>query len=348
MSKELGLPGKPLRGALVGFGNVAIRAHLPIWRDNPDFRIEAVIEPHPDRARLVADYLPEIPVYPGLEALQGKSSIDFVDICTPPGMHAETILGACRGGLHVFCEKPLVTAWEDFERVCLACRASGTVVFSVNNWKYAPLWDRTLTLVREGHLGRIRSVSLEVQRTTSSGGGASDWRGRPEIAGGGILLDHGWHNLYLIAALIGQYPESISVKMGLGTRGAKEVEDEVDLGICYPGAEAKLSLTWRADARKNLGKIQGERGALLINDDHLLLMPHGAASGRFDFAEALSAGSHHLEWMRPVRDAFLREITDRTVRGTNLKEAGFCARIVDLAYRAHGAGLQNAKVPIPI
>ncbi len=141
MSKELGLPGKPLRGALVGFGNVAIRAHLPIWRDNPDFRIEAVIEPHPDRARLVADYLPEIPVYPGLEALQGKSSIDFVDICTPPGMHAETILGACRGGLHVFCEKPLVTAWEDFERVCLACRASGTVVFSVNNWKYAPLWE---------------------------------------------------------------------------------------------------------------------------------------------------------------------------------------------------------------
>jgi len=348
MSSEAGSPEKPLRGALVGFGNVAIRAHLPVWRDSPDFRIEAVVEPHPDRARLVADYLPEIPVYPDLATLQGKSSIDFVDICTPPGMHADTILEASRAGLHVFCEKPLVTAWGDFERVCLASRTSGMVVFSVNNWKYAPLWHRALTLVHEGHLGEIRSVSLEVRRPASSGGGATDWRSRPEIAGGGILLDHGWHNLYLIAALIGHHPESISVKMGLGTRGANEVEDEVDLEICYPGAEAKLSLTWRAEARKNLGKIQGERGALTINDDHLLLKPHGAASSCFDFVEALSAGSHHLEWMRPVRDAFLCEITDRTVRGTNLKEAGFCARIVDLAYRAHGAGLQSAKVPIPI
>ena len=49
---------RPLRGALIGFGNAAARAHLPAWEGNDDFRIVAVAEPDPERARLAAQLLP--------------------------------------------------------------------------------------------------------------------------------------------------------------------------------------------------------------------------------------------------------------------------------------------------
>jgi len=43
---------------------------------------------------------------------------------------------------------------------------------------------------------------MNVLRVSSSGGGASNWRSDPELACGGIMIDHGWHNLYLIFGMI--------------------------------------------------------------------------------------------------------------------------------------------------
>src|SRR5262249_11634731 len=39
-------------------------------------------------------------------ALLADASIDVVDICTPPMLHAEMIVAAMRAGKHVICEKP--------------------------------------------------------------------------------------------------------------------------------------------------------------------------------------------------------------------------------------------------
>ena len=37
----------PLRGAIIGFGNVAERGHLPAWLARDDMEIVAVAEPDP-------------------------------------------------------------------------------------------------------------------------------------------------------------------------------------------------------------------------------------------------------------------------------------------------------------
>ena len=39
------------------------------------------------------------------ELLTDKT-IDVVDICTPPALHAEMIVACMRAGKHVICEKP--------------------------------------------------------------------------------------------------------------------------------------------------------------------------------------------------------------------------------------------------
>ena len=202
-----------LRGAIIGVGNVAIHAHLPTWKASNRFRIDAVLEPYSERAELARDILPRSPIYCEIEPLLAENGLDFVDICAPPCFHGDLILKACRAGLHVFCEKPLITSFESLEEIERAAKDFSRVIFTVNNWKYAPLWMKVIELVRSNRIGAVRSIFLAVLRPSHAGGGVSNWRRCVEIAGGGILLDHGWHQLYLILSIVREPPLLISGHM---------------------------------------------------------------------------------------------------------------------------------------
>ena len=78
-----------LRGAFIGFGNVAENGHAPGWRARDD-----VADRRGDRRRAVAPRgvprrLPEgALVDDASDDLLAHETLDFVDICAPPGAHA--------------------------------------------------------------------------------------------------------------------------------------------------------------------------------------------------------------------------------------------------------------------
>lgn len=333
-----------LRGAIIGFGNAAVNAHLQGWRKNGRFRIDAVVETQPERVALARELLSKARIHSSMEDLLAENGLDFVDICTPPVFHDELVREACRAGLHVFCEKPIAVSPHGLAQIREAARESGRVVFTVNNWKYAPLWLKTAELIRENRIGAIRAFSMNVFRCPGSGGGLSDWRRCLEQASGGILIDHGWHNLYLILSLIGENPLSISARMQCAPGNDSFLEEVVDLELGFQNAEVRLHLTWRAERRGNFGIITGEKGALHINDDHLIVDCRHSPPLRFNFDETLSAGSHHPEWMDPVVRHFSREIADPEYRGSNLAEAMRCAKLIQLAYRSYQEGCRAMPV----
>jgi predicted dehydrogenase len=54
----------------------------------------------------------------------GRPDVDIVDICTPPGAHAEVVAAAAAAGKAVICEKPLATTLADGRAAVAAVRAS--------------------------------------------------------------------------------------------------------------------------------------------------------------------------------------------------------------------------------
>jgi predicted dehydrogenase len=324
----------PLRGAIIGLGNVALHAHLPVWQNIEGCTIDVVVEPSPERAEMGRRMLPEARIYPSTQAFLSENGVDFVDICTPPCFHADLALAACSSGLHVFCEKPLSLSTERLKEIQLLAEEKQRVVFTVNNWKYAPLWVKATELIRENRIGTIQSIALNVLRSPNSGGGATDWRKCIEVAQGGILIDHGWHNLYLVLSLLQQRPHSMTVRMESSSQSSHGLEETVDLEMRFPEAKARLHLTWQASFRRNYGSIVGNEGSLFLNDDHLVLHSGDSLPVRFDFPEALSAGSHHPEWMEPVVRNFCREVIDPRYRGTNFTETQWCSHLISLAYRS--------------
>ena len=189
-----------LRGAFIGFGNVAAQAHLPGWQSVNGVRIVAATDMLSARLDAFLEACPEGRWYESLDDLLSGETLDFVDICTPPSSHAALIKQALGADLHVLCEKPLVTRPDDAQLMAAASASSGRVVHTVHNWLKAPICRKISALIDEGAIGSTRSVCWRTIRTRPAVAfareGGTNWRLDPAIAGGGILFDHGWHALY--------------------------------------------------------------------------------------------------------------------------------------------------------
>ncbi len=195
------------KGAFIGFGNVAANGHLPVWRARDDVRIVAATDAAASRRGAFLAACPDGRWHETVDDLLAGESLDFVDICAPPGSHAALIERALDADLHVLCEKPLVTRVEDAMRVAGAAARNGRVLHTVHNWLEAPICRKISALIDEGAIGAVRSVRWRTLRMqpaiTVSADGVTNWRVDPAMAGGGILFDHGWHALYCVTRWAG-------------------------------------------------------------------------------------------------------------------------------------------------
>jgi predicted dehydrogenase len=318
------------RGAIIGFGNAAEHGHLPGWLNHPDFEIVAVADARSERRALAKTLLPEIGIYSTHEELLASESLDFVDIASPPAFHRDAVLAAAAAGLHVLCEKPLVTTVEDYRPIRKAVDAAGVVLHAVHNWKFSEAFLCLEDIIRSGRIGAIEHIVFEVERNGWSVSD-DDWRIRKSIAGGGILVDHGWHNFYLILSLAAQTPTSVHATLERRRYLDAEIEDTAACEIAFPGLSAEVHLTWAAMRRRTRWLLHGSSGRVAIDDD-VIEIDNGAGHRAHKLVAGLSAGSHHPDWFPGVLQSFRREIEEPEGRGRNRAEAEWCLVLLDRAY----------------
>jgi predicted dehydrogenase len=349
-----------LHGALIGFGNVAAYGHWPAYSESKDFEIVTVVDPSPERRKVAQQLRPDLTVFSSFEEfLQAKhKALDFVDICTPPTSHVKMAQECIRKGWHVLCEKPLALHAGDYTLLVRHVERAEKTVFTVHNWKYSPIFQKALQTIQQGRIGAVWHVELFVQRDSFCRGSAQgkpgtaaeeaeDWRTSREIAGGGILVDHGWHSFYLLLNAVGTAPERVVARMHADPEDSDALEDAVQALVQFPEADGYIHLTWRAKMRRNSIIIQGTKGTLLLDDDRLMLTTHDGKREETMFESALSAGSHHSDWFHTLLPDFLAEIRDPAKRGANFREAGWCVALTCAAYESNVRGFQEVAVTFP-
>lgn len=277
--------------------------------------------------------IPAAKVYSALsECLACEKTLDAVVVCTPPLYHSDAVLQSVRAGIHVLCEKPLTMDMDAFDAIKAAVRRSSVCVYSVNNWAYSPHWSKLLEVCSSGRLGTIRTAEIRVDRAKPSVSALpGDWRKDPAVAGGGILVDHGWHNLYLLRRLLG--PELELVETTLQPSGP--VDEVASLTLKTESASGAIGLSWRAKVRANTAFAAGTLGTAKLDDDRLIVKAKGREEA-FSFPGKLSAGSAHPDWLAAMWPAFEAECAGRG-RGASLDEAGFCLKTIRRAYGAEAA-----------
>lgn len=318
-----------LRGAIIGFGGVAANGHLPAYLKSGEAKIVAVVDRTEERRRVAEKAAPGVAMFATIAELAAGAEIDFVDICTPPAFHGEPMLEALARGWDVLCEKPLLLEPVELARIRDLAREKGRSVVPVHNWKYAPIVRRATEALRSGAIGNLREIEIETLRIEDCAAvdpTDPNWRRNPAIAGGGILMDHGWHAIYLARHWFGEDPTETEAELHRVAPGG--IEDEATLTLRFPRGVAKIFLTWRAEERRNTMRLRGDRGEIAIDEDTLRL---GGENIRFE--SGLSAGSHHADWFEAMLPDILASFGNPEKARESFEEAALCLSVIRRAYQ---------------
>lgn len=280
-----------LRGAISGFGQMAERGHLPGWRGSSASQIVAVHEPAAARRQAaLRAFDGKIRVYEDLELMLDGERLDFIDIASPPVYHASAVRRALAASVHVLVEKPLCLPDQKPAELYAMAEARQRVLFTVHNWKYSPAYRCAYELIASGRLGQVRYCAMRRLRSTHAGGAA--WRLDPDVGGGGILIDHGWHVFYLTQWLMGADPRKVAARF----QGTGAVEEVADLSLEYAGGGiGYIHLSWRAPIRETSALIYGEQGMIEIREGGVRLLERSGAQTEFPVSDAAD-DSYHSTW----------------------------------------------------
>ncbi|MFQ5656002.1 MAG: Gfo/Idh/MocA family protein [Candidatus Methylomirabilales bacterium] len=340
-----------LRGAIIGLGNVAVHGHLPGWLERPDVEIVSAADKVSARKQELQKHLPRARWYDSVDALVAGGALDFVDICTPPATHVGLIRTALHHGLHILCEKPLVSRREDLDAVSELLANDDRVVSTVHNWHKAPIIRKVGELLGQRAIGEIQRCTWQTLRTKpASAVEARDgnWRVDPAMAGGGVLMDHGWHAFYVLYAWMGQVPDRINARLESRRYTEWPIEDTATVRLEFPAATAEIFVTWASTERRNRARLEGTHGMIRIEDDTVVLVPSSGKEGeqRWMCPPSLSTGSHHPDWFRGVARDFVAEVTGGSpARGGSVAEASLCVTLEALAQESSRQG--GAWLPVP-
>jgi predicted dehydrogenase len=317
-----------LSGAIIGFGEVARHGHAPAYAASTEAKIVAVVDPTEERRQVAQACLPGVPTFSTIGQMAESVEVEFVDICTPPALHGDPMLDALARGWNVLCEKPLLLDPVELEKVRGLAQANGRAVVPVHNWKYAPIIRQATKLLRSeaiGPLNRLEIETLRIHDCAAADPNHLNWRLDPAMAGGGVLMDHGWHAIYLARNWFGEDP--IEVEASLQRPSPEAVENEARLTLLFPSGSAETFLTWKAAARRNTMRLVGEYGEIAIDDDRLQVRGE-----TIQFDRALSSGSHHADWFAAMLPDVVAKFRAPETAQESLNEAALCLSVIRRAY----------------
>jgi predicted dehydrogenase len=187
-------------------------------------------------------------------ALLADRSIDVVDICTPPALHAEMIVEAVRAGKHVICEKPFAGYFgqpgdqapigkhvpkalmyerlmAEMEKTRAAIKSSGKLFMYAEDWVYAPALAKTVEMLKATK-DKILFMKAEESHSGSHAAHAAQW----SMTGGGSLIRMGCHPLSAVL-----YLKRIEARVrGETVRVAAVTADVGNVAACLKPAERQF------------------------------------------------------------------------------------------------------------
>lgn len=249
-----------LRVGVVGAGTIG-HTHLNAYREAGAATV-AVTDVDPAAAEAAAAEF-GLTSYPDAATMFSEVDLDAVSICTPPVSHAEVAVQALRAGIPVLCEKPMALTVAECDAMITAAEQSGTLLTVGHCHRFQPQIETMKSLIETGRIGTVLTFrnrfSGPLDRVEAR------WFSRPDIAGGGVLMDTSVHSIDIFRYLVGEIDRVVAVTATTATdRGpALEVEDSAVLGVrSVGGVLGVIEASWRTVPGEALVSVSGTEGRL--------------------------------------------------------------------------------------
>lgn len=151
-----------LRLGMIGAGKMGAW-HLSSYKAIPGVEIAAIANPSSDTGAKLAKKYGAKHFKDGFDLID-RAEVDFIDICTPTGLHKDLIVKALKRDLHVYTEKPIAASVEEIEEIIAANKSARRIIFNGFNYRFLPEFRRIRSIINSGELGEVRYI--RVIRTT--------------------------------------------------------------------------------------------------------------------------------------------------------------------------------------
>ena len=142
-----------------------------------------------------------------LTDLLQDSSLDLIDICLPPGLHAAAATSALQAGKHVLCEKPMALTTAQCDQMLAAADRHQRNLLVGHVLPFFPEYALVADLARQQTYGAL--LGGEFKRTVADPTWIDGFYD-PQVAGG-PLIDLHVHDAHFIRALFGM-PRAVTSK----------------------------------------------------------------------------------------------------------------------------------------
>ncbi len=255
-----------LRAAVVGLGHQALSEQLPRLVLSNRVRLVAVCDENPVVVREQQLRL-QVAGYTDFSEMFASEEFDLVLVCVPHHVGAAVIEEAAEHGVHVLKEKPFATTLAEAKRLVERCEQSGIQLMVSLQRRLNPIHASFQLLADQ--IGT--PFVFEGRYTMHIADPSEGWRGSAATAGGGCVIDMGYHLIDLVLWYLG-LPDQITAHLSTGARPDQryDAEDTALLHLSYnSGLYGSLLLSRFLGPKTEQLRVVGTRGVVQLGRNRI-------------------------------------------------------------------------------
>lgn len=322
-----------VRFGIVGAGAVA-QSYAQALERCEAAEVVAIADCRVEAARTLAKRM-RCRSYAHFERMARDCALDAAIVCTPPVTHPEICIQLAEKGIHVLCEKPFSIDVLGAQKMLDAAKKAGVMLTMASKFRFVEDVIQAKSIVASGVLGDLilfeNVFATRVDMT-------SRWNSRPEISGGGVIIDNGTHSVDLMRYFLGPLVE-VHVLEGKRSQGLA-VEETATLFVrSLAGVICSIDVSWSiTKQRESYLDIYGSRGAISVG---------WKKSSHLDFAHgegmAFGHGYNKIQAFRRQINNFSRAIRGEEPLSITGADALASVCMIETAYEALR---QNQWIPV--
>ncbi len=267
-----------VRVGFIGVGGFAKIKLLPIVSKIKNISIDAVVDADMSNSVSVSRTYGAAKSYSNDNELFQQDIVDAVVIASPHKYHCDQALMALKNGKAVFLEKPMVTNFEQLERLRTFFRMNPHAPLCVDyNRSFAPFIQKIKRAITTRHAPMMIHYRMNAGYIPKE-----HWI--QTSVGAGRIIGEACHIIELFCFLVGAKPSAVSVEAIHASRDDIFPTDNLTVQIRF--SEGSIcSLLYTALGHKSLSKERMEvhfDGKTIVMDDYMKLEGYGMPSS---FAE---------------------------------------------------------------
>jgi predicted dehydrogenase len=261
-----------LRAGVVGLGKQALEDHIPGLRACDGAELVAVCDEDSEIVR-EQRYRHRVQGYTDFREMFKAEDLDLVVVCVPHHVGREVIETAVEHKVHVLKEKPFATTMQEARELAVMCERAGVQLMVTLQRRFNPIYTSFTQLADQVGAPFV----VDAQYTLHVEDPSDGWRGRSARAGGGCIIDMGYHLIDMILWYFG-LPDRVLADVSASARPDREydAEDTALIHFAYDsGLYGSLLLSRFIGPKTEQIRLVGSKGMVHLERGRIRRLSNG-------------------------------------------------------------------------